>query len=270
MKRKEVNFEKLDEKERTSTLLRPRPGSACLLPFYRQHPIWMLVIFLIAAVAALTTIRPMHVREFQSVKLSKESNKKKSDHYVLDTEPPDTLSKTGSSPLDFAIRYRGPKLNETAKEALTKQWGKWSLLKDPKAPRPTLPCHQFDHCDVPRSKFPRNAWQTDTDFLEPFLTQAQELVTRAQEAILAEYGQSKFDFPDKTLAERSANFQLDHLNLLGSDTHPPDAKKDAIDNGGWTTPRSFQGLVRRLLHALVTQDTFTFALGGHSIAAGHG
>ena len=28
-------------------------------------------------------------------------------------------------------------------------------------------------------------------------------------------------------------------------------------NGGWTTKRSFQGLVRRLLHAIMTQDTFT-------------
>jgi hypothetical protein len=34
--------------------------------------------------------------------------------------------------------------------------------------------------------------------------------------------------------------------------------------------RSFQALVRRVLHAIVTQATFTFALGGHSIAAGHG
>lgn len=28
-------------------------------------------------------------------------------------------------------------------------------------------------------------------------------------------------------------------------------------NGGWTTKRSFDGLVRRLLHAMMTQDTFT-------------
>jgi hypothetical protein len=107
--------------------------------------------------------------------------------------------------------------------------------------------------------------------LTPFLQQAQGLVTRAQEAILAEYGQSKFDWPNNmTLAQRSTFFQLDYLNLGDEKTHPPDAKKDVIDNGGWTTSRSFQGLVRRLLHAIVTQDTFTFALGGHSIAAGHG
>jgi hypothetical protein len=185
----------------------------------------------------------------------------------------EALAETGSSstPATFALRYRGLPLNDTIKAALAKQWGQWSILHDSKATmRPVFPCLQFSHCDVPRSKFPPQTWQADAAFLGPFLTQAQALVTRAQEAVLAEYGQSKFDLPNMTLAERSKNFQLDHLNLGDGKTHPPDAKKVAIDNGGWTTTRSFQGLVRRVLHAIVTQDTFTFALGGHSIAAGHG
>ena len=146
------------------------------------------------------------------------------------------------------------------------------MLADAK-PRPSVAevCGTFPHCDVPRDKFPSRAWQTDQEFLERFLTQAQELLTRAQETILAEYGESKFDKPDKTLEERGANFQLTMRKLgLGKGSEHPPGKREVIDNAGWITPRSFQGLVRRLLHAIVTQDTFTFVMGGHSAAAAHG
>jgi hypothetical protein len=48
-------------------------------------------------------------------------------------------------------------------------------------------------------------------------------------------------------------------------------KKDFLgDNGGWTTKKSWEGLKRRLLHAVMTEDSFVFAMGGHSAAAGHG
>jgi hypothetical protein len=206
-------------------------------------------------------------------KMTKATSSSTADGTLTTTQNTFMTTKVGSSsPATFPIRYRSPKLNATMKKALADTWGQWNLLTDPKASsRPaSLPCQDYDHCDVPRSQFPHNAWQNDKDFLESFLTQAQDLVTRAQEAILAEYGQSKFDLPEKSLAERSMNFQLDHLHLHDDGIHPPDPKKVNVDNGGWTTPRSFQGLVRRLLHAIMTQDTFTFALGGHSIAAGHG
>lgn len=34
--------------------------------------------------------------------------------------------------------------------------------------------------------------------------------------------------------------------------------------------KSLKGLARRMLHAMMTNDTFTIVLGGHSAAAGHG
>jgi hypothetical protein len=240
-----------------------------------------------------TTVQPpasqlLLLQEQQSTGNVSDSPSSKETNHPINSheEQPSTSSSTSpcsfiqtdgsssSSPATFVIRYRGrPILNDTMRKALADTWGQWKLLQDPQASttrRPALPCHDYDHCDVPRSNFPPHAWQGDQEFLEIFLTQAQELVTRAQEAILAEYGQSKWEMPNRTLTERSFNFQLDYFDLGDGKTHPPDAKKVAVDNGGWTTPRSFQGLVRRLLHAIMTQDTFTFALGGHSIAAGHG
>lgn len=187
------------------------------------------------------------------------------------TEPPAPLSGNGFSPAHFPFIYRGRTLDITKKNELASKWGKWSLSDSKPRPSRKEVCGSFPHCDVPRDKFPPNAWQTDTEFLQTFLTQAQDMVTRAQETILAEYGESKFDLPDKTFEERSANFQLSvrKLGEEGSKEHAP-GRREYIDTGGWTTPRSFQGLVRRVLHAIMTQDSFTFVMGGHSAAAAHG
>jgi hypothetical protein len=40
------------------------------------------------------------------------------------------------------------------------------------------------------------------------------------------------------------------------------------DQAGCTTPKSWENLKRRLLHAIMTEDVFVFAMGGHSAAAG--
>jgi hypothetical protein len=51
----------------------------------------------------------------------------------------------------------------------------------------------------------------------------------------------------------------------------PEWRKDGEgERGGWSTYKSIEGLKRRLIHAVMTEDTFIFAMGGHSSAAGHG
>ncbi len=251
--------------------LRRTPAVAALSSF--RH-LWRCAsIVLLVTVAALFTTNTLLQRVMKSIQSSMivtpTTTTTSSSNYVT-ASILDQQQRGSTSPTTFPFRYRGPLLNDTTKAALAATWGQWQPLQDLKAPRrPPLPCSPFDHCDVPRSQFPPLAWQSDAQFLHEFVTQAQDLVTRAQEAILAEYGQSQYDLPNKTLTERSKKFQLHHLHLSDGE-HPPDAKKVDVDNGGWTTPRSFQGLVRRLLHAIMTQDTFTFALGGHSVAAGHG
>ena len=54
-------------------------------------------------------------------------------------------------------------------------------------------------------------------------------------------------------------FHWSREDLSAEDARPPEKyeKKGNRGNGGWTTKRSFDGLVRRLLHAMMTQDTFT-------------
>lgn len=73
------------------------------------------------------------------------------------------------------------------------------------------------------------------------------------------------------LAERMKMFHWDKVDLAAGEGPPEEfSGKLTRSNGGWTTRRSFEGLVRRLLHAIMTSDTFTVVLAGHSSAAGHG
>ena len=105
--------------------------------------------------------------------------------------------------------------------------------------------------------------------MKQFVDQRQQLVTRAMEAILAEYGHNE---TTSSLQERSIMLAISELDddndsadLNDVSIIPPDTKQ-----GGWTTTRSWKGSQRRLLHAIMTQDSFVLSMGGHSAAAGHG
>jgi len=79
------------------------------------------------------------------------------------------------------------------------------------------------------------------------------------EAVLSEYGHGQQDEPDLNFETRSEMFRLVFTNEL-----------EENDSGGTTNSKSFDGLVRRVLHSIVTEDTFVLVMGGHSAAAGHG
>lgn len=155
----------------------------------------------------------------------------------------------------FAVRTENPPPPAVLKQYAEK-WGTWKLGELPWMDRDSF-CSGYSHCDVPSDKFPSNAWQSDSAFVAKFLDEADKLVDRAMHAILAEYGKSPDD---------SAMFDLTYKEW----SHRQLPKIVTPDNGGWTTTRSMQGLSRRLLHAIMTRDTFTFVMGGHSAAAGHG
>ena len=53
------------------------------------------------------------------------------------------------------------------------------------------------------------------------------------------------------------HWSKEDLSVENSQAPEKYRKRGDRGNGGWTTKRSFQGLVRRLLHAIMTQDTFT-------------
>jgi hypothetical protein len=154
-----------------------------------------------------------------------------------------------------------PPLTLERAEALAQEWGKWEFVDHKADQRPKVDyCSQFLQRDIPRDAFPSGAWQTDTEYLERYLDQGTKLVDRAMEAILAEYGHGAKDDPGKSFEDREKDmFQW----IMYPPGESPGAKY-LVQEGGWTTEKSFQGLVRRLLHTIITRDAFTAVLGGHS------
>lgn len=185
-------------------------------------------------------------------------------------------------PKDYVVRHENPPPVATL-EKLAAKWGTWQFT-DPKAAtdRPDNDDYvsKFPSKDIPRTQFPAGAWQTDADYLKGFLPEADKLIERAMNVILAEYGQGPDDRPGVSLEERRDMFALEFKNfdkqrsLQEEQENERDLRgspgQESCPKGGWTTQRSFDGLVRRILHALVTRDTFTVVMGGHSAAAGHG
>ena len=91
------------------------------------------------------------------------------------------------------------------------------------------------------------------------------------EAVLGEYGHSKFDEPDLDFDERSTMFHVNLVNLTREDgDYTSEFQHDIASSAGWHDLKGWDNLQRRILHAIMTEDTFVFAMGGHSAAAGHG
>ena len=132
-------------------------------------------------------------------------------------------------------------------------FGSWNLVDTRRASRPGDDFYnKYPNRDVPWADFPSNAWQKDADYLPKFLDEGIALVERGLEAILTEYGFGK-DRSDGPFEERIKRLGPKVGNGVGAATMPGD---------------SYKGLIRRVLHAVVTEDTFNLAMSGHSSAAG--
>jgi hypothetical protein len=172
-------------------------------------------------------------------------------------------------------------LDETDQKQIADKWGSWTFadpmvtatpeklsFKSKDRPRDDYYVN-YPSRDVPRGQFPPNAWQTDEMFLSQFLPEAQALVLRSMEGILTEYGHGKDQEPDRSLEQRSDMFLVRVSNNTSAGALLWQ-EGDASDAGGFMSEKAYNGLGRRVLHAIMTEDTFRVVTGGHSAAAGHG
>lgn len=159
--------------------------------------------------------------------------------------------------------------DDKKKAKLIEEYGEWHFWDGAEETRPTNDyCAAYPNRDISEMDFPSNSWQVDAVYVNHFLDDASKLVARAKEAIYAEYGHAKKDLDAGGMMERAKMFRLQMIDFASYSGNK--APPLALTTGGWTTTRSFDGLVRRLLHAMMTNDTFTVVMGGHSSAAGHG
>ena len=149
----------------------------------------------------------------------------------------------------YRYERRGKELTLEEEEILSKEWGSWELRH---RPIESGFFEEFLNRDVPEDAWTAIAqpWQRDSKYMKEFLTESISLVERAQLAIRTEYGDEKTEMFDVAV--------LDEWPVQKD-------KKESLEDskGGWTMQRSWQGLKRRLFHAIMTQDSFVFSMAGH-------
>ncbi|GMI48193.1 hypothetical protein TrCOL_g2045 [Triparma columacea] len=109
--------------------------------------------------------------------------------------------------------------------------------------------------DLPSSEFPATAWQNDAVYLNHFLDASMKLVDRTIAGIIEEYG------GDKSIWK---------IPKIPSNELPESQVRKTDFQSSFYEERSYDGLSKRLLHAMMTNGEFKVVLAGHSAAAGHG
>jgi hypothetical protein len=162
----------------------------------------------------------------------------------------------------------------------------------PKEPYMTEANAGNPYLDLPAEKFPPESWQADAVYANHFLDASEKLVKRAMQAIFATYhghglsdvhvvhddngGEDRVEYvmedADIRTSRRSKMFYLEEVDLRTVTTiNELEAAAPSWDKkGGWTTQRSFDGLKRRLIHAMMTNSNFTVVITGSWQSMGYG
>lgn len=144
------------------------------------------------------------------------------------------------------------------------EWGAWNFTDPFEEEREPADFSSSQYKDLPVVNFPPGSWQSDKDYLKAFLAEAKALITRMQKGIYAEYG-----WPIKegmTQEELEKHESVWKIHVLEDD----EEFQRATTGIAKLSKVAMDGLVRKLLHAMMTQDEFYALLAGHSAAAGHG
>jgi hypothetical protein len=174
---------------------------------------------------------------------------------------------------DSYLRRARTDRTHSSDQALKAAWGSWTLQDSKTRPNLDEVFDKYPNKDLPRSEFPDESWQLDTEYLKSYLEESIALTERALGAILAEYGHFNIgvDDLDAAMADADATQPAYMFNLtiwpIGSQ---PNKKARSAGNAGYTNSIMLETLRRLLLHSIMTQDTFHVTMGGHSSAAGHG
>ena len=120
----------------------------------------------------------------------------------------------------------------------------------------------YNFRDVPIEEFPEGTWQTDPTYLKAHLDQAQALVEATKEGIMREYNHMNPDDSEKQLFGVIIG---DHefVNGVAYQQEENDKKKKLAHPGiAYMPQKSWDGLVKKLLHAMITTDYFYVVVAG--------
>jgi hypothetical protein len=135
-------------------------------------------------------------------------------------------------------------------KAVREKYGAWSF-RDEKQIRPVANFTSVEYKDMKNEDFPPGAWQMDETYVRNLIKEGKSLIRRVREGVYAEYGWATEDLSEEQKVEREAKWAI-HI----AESNP----KSGI---GWINQAGFDMLVRKLLHAMITNDEFYCKL--HSI-----
>ncbi|CAB9523228.1 expressed unknown protein [Seminavis robusta] len=116
---------------------------------------------------------------------------------------------------------------------------------------------EFNYRDVPLSDFPDEAWQKDRNYMVSFIDQAMALVEAVKEGIMQEYNHPN---PDDEEKHSFAPIIGDHEFIEGEARDKN--TKTKLKGVAFLPQQSWDGLVRKLLHAMITTDHFYVVVVG--------
>jgi hypothetical protein len=161
--------------------------------------------------------------------------------------------------MDNSSRANEQKHFQAQMEALTAQYGQW---EPPNFEGLVVPkYHHYDYRDIPNADLLANAWQKNEKYVQSFLQQAQALVERVKLGIFAEYGYSDDNIAESKLESyhkrRDATFGVivDHFRVI-NEVAVDEKTEERLSGIAYLNKNAWQGLIRKLLHAIITQDDF--------------
>jgi hypothetical protein len=130
-----------------------------------------------------------------------------------------------------------------------------------------------DYRDVTGRTFAATAWQSNATYVPQFLQQAKRLVSRVKEGIYQEYGYGILQEHSTALKDTITARRLTEFKVIVWDHFVIDKNGAAMDveTGSRPVPgiaylntAAWEGLIRKLLHAMVTTDEFYVVAVGNA------
>jgi hypothetical protein len=167
------------------------------------------------------------------------------------------------------------KMNETKNT-----WGAWTFIDNyyddhKQHARPKPDYRNVNNRDLPLVEFPKDCWQLDEEYVGKFVDQARAMIHRVKEGIYAHYEhptvmKNGTKLTGEALKDRNALFQViieDYVVVDGKAAK--NNSSEPLPGIAYLTQNAWDGLVRKLLHSLITNDMFFVVMGGDGVAAGH-
>jgi hypothetical protein len=195
--------------------------------------------------------------------ISRDNKENANGHYLHDPIHSPFASPLYEQNNDTATREAAQKDYDERMQQVISKWGQWNSLDTSAVGMPDYSA--YESRDIPSADFPEYSWQRNKDYLKDFLGEGKDLIERVKQGIYAEYGYDSSTLTGTNLQEmRDKQDEFFSVIVYEYDEKVKIVKGQAVDEQtGRNMPgiahmntHAWEGLVRKLLHAVMTSDDF--------------